>query len=284
MTLQLSIWNVAHGSASLLIIPNGKRFIIDLGADGQNNISPLGYIRRRGITKIDHITITHPHMDHIDDILELDNMSFGSVTLPAHLTEMDIRAGNPTLNYTAEQKLQKYLAIMSIHRFGIQPQQNIMSPLNTGDVAIKHFFPRATSKRNLNNHSVVTTVEYAGWKFLLPGDNEKPSWEELLKDTKFTKAILDTDVFLASHHGRESGYYAPLFDYFKPLITIISDGSYGATSATSSYDAVTKGMKVTKRSTGRQLFRKCVTTRKDGNIKVTVTPYRNQTTLEVTIK
>ncbi len=39
----------------------------------------------------------------------------------------------------------------------------------------------------------------------LPGDNEPPSWEELLAKPDFVEAIRGTDILLAPHHGRPEG-------------------------------------------------------------------------------
>lgn len=119
-------------------------------------------------------------------------------------------------------------------------------------------------------------------KFLIPGDNESPSWEELLSQRTFVTAITGTHVLVAAHHGRESGFHRPLFEHFNPLITLISDGRAVGTSVTSKYYDVTKGWKVRRRN-GTSQERKCVTTRNDGHIEVKVTPGNRQPTLEVII-
>lgn len=120
-------------------------------------------------------------------------------------------------------------------------------------------------------------------KFLIPGDNEVPSWEELLSGSGFVQAIQGTHVLVAPHHGRESGYHGPLFQHINPLITLISDGRVVDTSATSRYSAHTKGWQVESRSRGTHAERKCVTTRNDGQIEVTVDKNRDgRPTLQVT--
>ena len=279
MTLKLITWNVQHGSAIYINTPNGKDIAIDLGAD--DNFSPLKYILSSGHT-LDHVTITHPHMDHIDDILNFDLLSPGTLLIPRHLTEDDIRGGNPKPNQLAEAKTQKYLEIRRRYSKDVEPKEDVKLPQNNGGVTIQRFVPTQCSKGNLNNHSVVTVLEYSGVKFLIPGDNESPSWEELLKRPEFRSAIAGTDVLVAAHHGRESGFYRPLFEHFKPRITLISDGRAVGTSVTGKYDDVTQGWTVSRRS-GTTQKRKCVTTRSDGHIEVTVTPGNTSTTLEILI-
>lgn len=271
MALNLIIWNVQHGSAAYIQTPNGKRIIIDLGAGdtARNAFSPLQHLWNAGIPTIDHATITHPHLDHIDDILNLDAFSPGTLSIPSHLGEQDIRDGNQSLSSGAERKISKYLELQNQYTGPVTPQNSVLNPENNGGVTIRTFKPCLSAKSNLNNHSVVTALEYRGLKILVPGDNEPPSWEELLNSQDFQRAIAGTNVLVAPHHGRESGYHGPLFDHFQPEITLISDGRAVDTSATSRYSAKTKGWKVHRRN-GPSQVRKCVTTRNDGHIEVTV--------------
>jgi competence protein ComEC len=71
---------------------------------------------------------------------------------------------------------------------------------------------------NINNHSIVTVITYADVKVILCGDNEPDSWQELIIQKDFIKAISGTDILLAPHHGRDSGFYSDLFCYFKPKL------------------------------------------------------------------
>lgn len=71
---------------------------------------------------------------------------------------------------------------------------------------MRFFQPNTCSRSNLNNHSLVAVVSYAGSKIIIPGDNEAASWNELLEYPAFVQAIRGTDILLAAHHGREAGY------------------------------------------------------------------------------
>ncbi len=286
MTLRLMVWNVQHGSANTIETPNGKIIAIDLGAgDGsQGGFSPLQHLWDCGIRKLDQVIITHPHLDHIDDILYFDSFSPSTFRSPKHLTEGDIRYGNPNWSDEAEAKIQKYLAIRRSYTTPVSPQDNVCLPQNNGGVSIQAFTPVQASRSNLNNHSVVTILEYCGAKILIPGDNEPPSWQELLDREDFVQAISGAHVLVAPHHGRESGFYRPLFNHFHPYVTIISDGREVDTSATARYSNVTRKWPVRRRRDGSERQRTCVTTRADGHIEVLVTPNPPYLpTLEVTV-
>ena len=273
MTLRFITWNVEHGSAALIRTPNGQQIAIDLGADAR--FSPLQHMKyRMGIDQLDKVIITHPHMDHIEDILNFDLLSPRILMMPRQLTADDIIKGHSNLGQEAVQIYRKYLDIDGRYIYPVQTVQDPTIPTNNGGVSISSFRPTRSPKTNLNNHSIVTVIEYQGVKILSPGDNESPSWEELLADAAFREAIKNTHVLVAPHHGRESGFHLDLFNYISPLLTIISDGRTVDTSATGRYSTRTEGRNVLRRN-GSSEIRKCVTTRNDGTIEVIISP--NQT-------
>ncbi len=272
MTLRFITWDVEHGSAAYIRTPNSKHVAVDMGARtaGNASFSPLVHLMRSGVSQLDLVIITHPHLDHIEDILNFDKLSPRCLVRPEHLTENDIWAGNRNASPETQRIIRKYIEIGNKYTAPPRPYYNPSEPANNGGVSFQHFIPCQSSTTNLNNHSVVTVISYAGVKILLPGDNESPSWGELLKRPDFKQAISGVDVLVAPHHGRESGFHSELFKYFRPYITIISDGRFVDTSATNRYSAVTKGFEVRSRSRGTSQKRKCVTTRSDGAIEATV--------------
>ena len=270
MTLRFITWNVEHGSAALIQTPNGQQIAIDLGSDA--GFSPLQHIKyRMRIDQLDKVIVTHPHMDHIEDILHFDLLCPRILTRPRQLTADDISKGHNNVGPEAVQIYQKYLEIDARYTDPVQTMYDPTIAANNGGASIANFFPVRSPKTNLNNHSIVTVIEYQGVKILSPGDNESPSWEELLADVAFKEAIRNAHVLVAPHHGRESGFHPGLFDHISPVLTIISDGRTVDTSATSRYSTRTGGWNVLRRNGGYE-NRKCVTTRNDGTIEVIISP------------
>lgn len=73
------------------------------------------------------------------------------------------------------------------------------------------------------------------------------------------------DLFMASHHGRASGYCTELFaDGRKPQLFVISDGRVQDTDATARYYHHAQGWTVHRRSGEKSESRYAVTTRTDG--------------------
>jgi beta-lactamase superfamily II metal-dependent hydrolase len=270
MMLSFKIWDVQHGNAMYIKTPNGKHIVVDLGVgsygEDDERFSPLLRLRDRwGVHRLDGVIITHPHTDHIGDILNFDLFEPRVLYSPEHLTDEAIRSGNQDRD---ENVIAKYLEVSHRYSAHAAPGQGPTYPANNGGALFEIFWPCTCSQDNLNDHSVTTVVSYADSKMLIPGDNENCCWMELLKDPKFLDAISGTDILLASHHGRESGYCGELFSYINPYLTIISDGPFCDTSATSRYCEQTKGLMVVHRSNSTGEERYCVTTRCDGVIEV----------------
>jgi len=270
MNLKIIIWDVQHGSATYMRTPNGTHIVKDLGTGsfGENDrqFSPLMYLKNKhGVSRLDYVIISHPHKDHIDDILNFDDLSPRVFCRPKHLSSEDIMK-----DVRKEDKplFEKYLEINDKYNQPVPSENDPSLAQNNGGVEINHFHPNKSSTSNINNHSIVTVVKYAESKIIIPGDNEPASWKELLENHDFRDAIRDADIFVAPHHGRESGYCPEIFEYFKPKLTVISDDVKSGTSATDKYSKLSTGWTVHHRDGRESQRRFCVTTRSDGYITI----------------
>ena len=167
-------------------------------------------------------------------------------------------------------KVNEYLKVRATYNSPIQPgsDSDATALSQWGNVKMSFFTSYGCSTKNLNNHSIVTIFEYANSKIMIPGDNEAESWNELVKDSRFLSAAKGLDVLIAPHHGRQAGYSPELFEAVgKPYITVISDGPYQDTSATSYYGNQSKGWRVYYPDDSYE-ERYCVTTRQSGVVWV----------------
>ena len=116
--------------------------------------------------------------------------------------------------------------------------------------------------KDTNNLSLLIFLSIGGTFFALPGDLEKPGWLELLKKPDVRKLLGRVEVFVASHHGRESGYCRKVFDYCRPRLVVMSDAGikYNTQEMANTYGQHASG----DRFGGK--WRKVITTRNDGNL------------------
>jgi competence protein ComEC len=268
--LLMVFYDVEHGSSAFLNTPNDKNIVIDLGVGSykraSETFSPLAHLwNQYGIRKLNRVIITHPHRDHLDDIDNFDSFSPSVLQTPRHLTDDEIRSGN---QLNEGPVVEKFLRIRAGYSGPVPATENIHIADDFGGVTFQSFQPSQCSRNNLNNHSHVTIISYAGSKIIIPGDNESPSWNELLENPAFLQAINGTNVLVASHHGREAGYCDNLFTHIHPKLTIVSDGPGSDTSATAKYSSKSSGWDVYSRSTGQASNRRCLTTASDQTIVV----------------
>ena len=263
-------WDVEHGHATYLETPNGRYIVIDLGTgsfESGADFSPLNHIRYSyNIKRLDYVIVTHPHVDHIDDIFSFDDMNPKVLLRPKHLDKKPIL---DKASDTDRPKLEKYFEISERYNEPV-PETSPDSPKNPsnwGGLNIKSFIPSKCSQNNINNHSAVAVFSFEGIKVLVPGDNEPPSWNELKEMDGFEDWTKNIDVLLAPHHGRKSGFDSEIMKHFNPRLTVVSDGAYCDTSATSRYSDISRGWTVYKKD-GTSEKRYCLTTRNDGVVTV----------------
>ena len=270
MRFRVIVHDVGHGQAVHAFMPSGHVVVIDLGCSA--SFSPLEWLQRHTST-IDSLVITHPHGDHIDEILALDRRGINvrQFWRPQWLTNAEIRDANQA---TYDAHVQRYLEMSARYAEPIPPDRLIGNPAVSAGVRVTHCASTTCGRSNINNHSFVVVFEYRNLSIVIPGDNESPSWQELLKKPTFRGVAKAPDVFLASHHGRLSGYYADLFDdtdgIGKPRLCVVSDGRVQDTDAADRYSYHAHGWEVYSRRDGRATERFCVTTRSDGSIEIEI--------------
>lgn len=253
----MTVWDVQLGLAIHVKAPNGKYIVIDLGT-GTYNTSPL---RKRMFDNIAYMIITHPHLDHISDILNLDINPPKILQRAKSLTNEEVMEG---VRYCDKAKFEKYCDINDRYNSPVRydDENNTENPDNYGGLEIQTFSTSACDHSNFNNFSIITIFKFSGIKVVVCGDNEKDSFDVLMRRSYFKDAVRNADVLVAPHHGRESAYHSEFVSLVNPRITIISDTTKSDASAVDKYAQKSRGWKV------RGEERKCLTTRNDGNITV----------------
>ncbi len=256
----MTVWDVQLGLAIHVKAPNGKYIVIDLGTGTleSGNSSPL---RKRMFDNIAYMIITHPHLDHISDILNFDINSPKILQRAKSLTNEEVMRG---VRDCDKAKFKKYCDINDRYNSPVRydDENNTENPDNYGGLEIQTFSTLVCDHSNFNNFSIITVFKLSGIKVVVCGDNEKDSFDVLMRRSDFKDAVRNADVLVAPHHGRESAYHSDFVSLVNPRITIISDTTKSDASAVDKYTQKSRGWKV------RGEERKCLTTRNDGNITV----------------
>lgn len=261
----MTVWNVQLGLAVHVKSPNGKYIVIDLGTGDYNsgNKSPLAKLRWNNIA---YMIITHPHHDHIDDILHFDKNAPKILKRTTSLTNKEVMEG---VRDSDKEKFEKYCEINERYNspVGSNDSNNPDNSDNYGGLEIQTFSTSACDHSNFNNFSTITVFTLSGVKVVVCGDNEKASLDVLMQKDSFKNAIYNADILVAPHHGRESAYQSDFVSLVNPRLTIISDTKKIEASASEKYTEKSRGWDV-ENSNGDMNKRYCLTTRNDGNIQV----------------
>ncbi|UZR95308.1 ComEC/Rec2 family competence protein [Chondrinema litorale] len=267
---EVVFWDVQHGHMTYIKTPNNRHIVIDLGtgdySKGIENFSPLLHLKNKyKVNQLDYVIITHPHLDHIDDILNFDALKPRVLLRPNHLSNDEVME---RVLERDRAKFEKYCEINNRYNQPIDPSSidDKSNPSNWGGLEIKTFIPKSCNHNNFNNHSIISVFEFANIKVVIPGDNEKCSFDELMSKNDFVEAISNADILLAPHHGRMSGFNNDFVKAVNPRITVVSDSKFCDTSANANYTAKSRGWTVHNKSNFTSKQRKCLTTASDGEV------------------
>lgn len=271
--VKLKIFDVEHGQCAL-VEHGDEHVLIDCGHNSSTGWRPSEMLRYRGIDHLDALIITNADEDHASDLVNV--VQTATIGLLYTNPTLD---GDDILNLKGQGCGPGIRALVDILDTWSDAGPNQANPW-LGGVRLRFFWNNYPHHfEDENNLSFVTLLSWPDLTICFPGDIEKAGWLRLLQDPNFRSAMADVDIFVASHHGRESGYLESLFTRtgMRPDLIIISDsGIEHATQETvARYGAKAGGIRF-----GDQL-RKVLTTRCDGRIELVRGPDRWTITLGV---
>jgi|SRR5918992_1717226 competence protein ComEC len=265
--MKVITFDVEHGSSHLIRTPNDQVIMIDAG--NTENFSPAFYIRNAWkITNVRWFTVTHHDADHLRDI---GNIAKYLAVQTLHTSDVTIEQLQVLYNNVFSPSLEEFLEYKK--RFNIPAPPMSDPSYNWGGVQFATFQNNFTdfANPNINDLSIVTFAQYMGWIFIFPGDLEVPGWKKLLEKQEFIEWLKRVDIFIASHHGRESGFCDEVFKYCFPKLVIMSDKSLSVTSCPDKYYPFVRGLSVVNPA-GERNMRYILTTRSDGAIVIYIDP------------
>src|SRR5260370_30511102 len=204
---------VDKGNMTLIQFSNGINMMVDCRRSGER-VSPLQYLREK-IQKLDMLVVTHPHQDRLTGFQEV--CEFFQPKLLWHCGRYfkpDPIFDDWTFYEKAGDGQLSYCKPMAVHAGQIvkigDSQITILAPVLP--------FLEGTCD-DVNNNGIVFSVVTGKSKLIITGDTQEEQW-----DAFDAKQLEGTSIFLASHHGRQSGYSQRILKIMRPQRFIISKG------------------------------------------------------------
>jgi competence protein ComEC len=200
----MQIVDCGQGDCILVKGPGGETIVVDAGDLGTED-KILPQLKKQDVSTIDLLVATHPHADHIGAMKTL-------------LETYDVKK---VLLTDATQTTKTYLAILQTIKDKKIPKMLAKAgdTLTIGEIGIEILGP-VKKYDDLNNMSIVMRLTYKNTRFLLTGDAENKSENDILKKFGDVKA----DVLKAGHHGSSTSTGKAFLAAINPKYAAISCG------------------------------------------------------------
>lgn len=259
----IRIFDVTNGFCAYVVADDGDALLIDCGFNTQNGFRPSNYVRnyeRR--TSVQGLIVSNYDEDHLRDLPDM----LRTVRIEALYRNKSLSANELRLMKLSRGPLlgpgtQALLGMMNAYTYDA-------SHPHLSGAQIATFYNNYPTFDDTNNLSLVTFLHYRDIHIVFPGDLEKAGWQALLGNPWFREHLSRVNFFVASHHGRESGYLADIFEYCRPAVTIVSDGPIRYETQNTDYGRHVSG--ILWKDGGN---RRVLTTRKDGMISIWQGPH-----------
>jgi competence protein ComEC len=228
------------GLSALYVSPSGESLLIDTGNPGARDADRImEAVRAAGVTRIDHLIITHYHVDHVGGLEEL------SKRIPIqHFIDHGESGEHSTF---IDNMLKAYASLYSTARHTVvkpgdkipvagltvdvvtSATQVIKAPMKGAPGAGKPnsmcaaFKPRDESRVDPDNrYSVGVVIGYGKFRTINLGDFTYNAEQELMCPNN---PIGSVDLYLTSHHGIDQSGSAVLVHGLQPRVAIMHNST-----------------------------------------------------------
>jgi beta-lactamase superfamily II metal-dependent hydrolase len=267
--VKAKIFDVAHGFCSYIVAANGNVILYDAGHNVDTGFTPSVYLADHGCTGIEWFIVSHYDEDHVADLPNLrDAFTIQMLTRNRSLSPERVRQMKEATG-ECTPAMESMLEMMTTY------SSTATDPPTFTDIETRFFQNQYGDFLDTNNLSVVMFLHSGNLHIVYPGDLERAGWIKLLENPEFKDELRKVNIFIASHHGRESGYCREVFAYCKPALVIISDTEPDDDSQADTYAGHASGIQ------WNGALRRVLTTHQNGVITLEQLPGQTATVAAV---
>jgi competence protein ComEC len=213
--LTVSISSVGHGTGILIVTPQSRAVVYDVGCfsspkRGGDVVSRA--LWRYGKVRIDAIVLSHADSDHYNGVVTLaERFQIGTVLVSPYMFEKQDKGLDHLRNTLAAKNIP--IRIIGdgddLSNYGLSETKILHPPKDDFDECGMS-----------NACSVVLLLEHRGGRFLFPGDLDGRSAPFLERQP------IPCENVVVPHHGGRSRLTEPLLDWTTPKNLVVSGGQF----------------------------------------------------------
>lgn len=208
--LTVTFLDVGQGNA-VLVESDGAYMLVD-GGDREYSSFVVSYLKNMGVDELEYVISSHYDADHLNGVVGVLN-AFSCETVLASDYVTDTRVYESFCSVIEEKDIELcYPSVGDVYVLG-DAEVTIVCPDNYG-------------YSDVNDNSIGVRIVHGDNSFLICGDAGEKSEEAMLQSGE----TLDSDVYLASHHGSDGSSSWKFLQTVSPEMVVFSvgaDNSYG---------------------------------------------------------